>query len=174
MSYSPEDGFIPREFALKLVLAHSSWTPNVITVHLTSQAVLPKKRTHISSQFHCHACRTEADTGLLWRIAKPVMRLSDRQSPHSILLQVVSETVNWRATPTSRAGKKGRIYYATQAAVRPPTFVFFVNDVNVFSEDYRRYVERQLRDNVGFPGSPIRVYWRGKPQRSSSLRSKKS
>lgn len=70
--------------------------------------------------------------------------------------------MNWRAPPTTRAGKKGRIYYATQAAVRPPTFVFFVNDTDVFTEDYRRFVERQLRDNVGFPGSPLRVFWRGK------------
>ena len=49
-----------------------------------------------------------------------------------------------------------------QAAVRPPTFVFFVNDPKLFTDEYRRYVETQLRTNVGFPGTPLRLYWRGK------------
>ena len=57
------------------------------------------------------------------------------------------------------------MFYASQAAVRPPTFVFFVNDPDLFGEDYRRYVARQLRTNIGFPGSPLRVYWRGKAPR---------
>lgn len=51
---------------------------------------------------------------------------------------------------------------AVQAAVRPPTFVFFVNDPKLFTDEYKRYVERQLRDNVGFPGTPLRLFWRGK------------
>ena len=85
-------------------------------------------------------------------------------------LQVLAETINWRAPPTSKAGKKGKIYYVVQASVRPPTFVFFVNDASVFGEDYRRYVERQLRDNIGFPGSPIRIYWRGKQARPGTRR----
>ena len=36
-----------------------------------------------------------------------------------------------------------------QAAIQPPTFVFFVNDSKMFTDDYRRYMERQLRDNIG-------------------------
>ncbi|KAK9916427.1 hypothetical protein WJX75_002446 [Coccomyxa subellipsoidea] len=76
---------------------------------------------------------------------------------------VIRETVNWRAPPSLRgSSRKGRIYYATQAAVRPPTFVFFVNDPKLFTDEYKRYVERQLRDNVGFPGTPLRLFWRGK------------
>ena len=57
----------------------------------------------------------------------------------------------------------------TQAATRPPTFVFFVNDPKLFTDDYKRYVERQLRDNVGFPGTPLRLYWRGKAPGASAL-----
>lgn len=81
------------------------------------------------------------------------------------LNMVISEATHWRPPPTTRGtGRKGRIYYATQAAVRPPTFVFFVNDPKLIGEDYRRYMERQLREQVGFPGSPIRIFWRGKPK----------
>ena len=59
---------------------------------------------------------------------------------------------------------------ALQAAVRPPTFVFFVNDPKLFTDEYRRYVETQLRSNVGFPGTPVRLYWRGKTMSLASAR----
>lgn len=55
-----------------------------------------------------------------------------------------------------------------QAATRPPTFVFFVNDPKLFTDEYKRFMERQLRDNVGFPGTPLRLYWRGKPTASTA------
>ncbi|KAJ7535605.1 hypothetical protein O6H91_12G039800 [Diphasiastrum complanatum] len=88
----------------------------------------------------------------------------------AILNQVVQEAVSLRQPPTTRGGKKGRIYYCTQAAIRPPTFVFFVNDAKLFPEDYRKYVHKHLRQNVGFPGTPIRLLWRSKtkPERAHS------
>ncbi|KAJ6310044.1 hypothetical protein OIU76_014892 [Salix suchowensis] len=61
-----------------------------------------------------------------------------------------------------RLGKRGRVYYCTQAAIRPPTFVFFVNDSNLFPETYRRYMEKQLRSDAGFAGTPIRLLWRSR------------
>lgn len=88
-----------------------------------------------------------------------------KRVPTATLNMVVGDATHWRAPPTGRTtGKKGRVYYATQAAVRPPAFVFFVNDPKLFTEDYRRYLERQLRENIGFPGSPIKLFYRGKPK----------
>ena len=49
-----------------------------------------------------------------------------------------------------------------QAAIRPPTFVFFVNDAKLFPETYRRYMEKQLRSDAGFSGTPIRLLWRSR------------
>ena len=49
-----------------------------------------------------------------------------------------------------------------QAATRPPSFVLFVNDVKLFGDDYKLYMERQIRENVGYPGTPLRLFWRGK------------
>ena len=40
--------------------------------------------------------------------------------------------------------------------------MFFVNEPKLFAETYRRYMERSLRENIGFPGSPVRILWRGK------------
>jgi len=60
------------------------------------------------------------------------------------------------------SGRRSRIYYATQVAVRPPTFLLFVNDTGRFIKDasYRQHVEKQLRQAVGFEGTPIRFLWR--------------
>jgi GTP-binding protein len=51
------------------------------------------------------------------------------------------------------------LYIHLQAAIRPPTFVFFVNDAKLFPETYRRYMEKQLRSDAGFAGTPIRLLW---------------
>uniref|UniRef100_A0A8R7U770 GTPase Der n=2 Tax=Triticum urartu TaxID=4572 RepID=A0A8R7U770_TRIUA len=80
----------------------------------------------------------------------------------SILNQVVREAVAFKAPPRTRGGKRGRVYYTTQAAVRPPTFVLFVNDAKLFPEPYRRYMHKQLRSDAGFPGTPIRLLWRSR------------
>ncbi|PNH03815.1 GTPase Der [Tetrabaena socialis] len=92
-----------------------------------------------------------------------------RRVPTATLNMVVREATQWKAPPTQRnTSRKGRIYYATQAGLKPPSFVFFVNDEELFTDDYRRYVERQLRDNIGFPGTPLRLFWRGKPKREAT------
>ncbi|KAH1220293.1 hypothetical protein AAZX31_12G055100 [Glycine max] len=80
----------------------------------------------------------------------------------SILNQVVQEAVGFKPPPRTRGGKRGRVYYCTQAAIRPPTFVFFVNDAKLFPETYRRYMEKQLRTDAGFSGTPIRLLWRSR------------
>ncbi|KAI8466297.1 MAG: P-loop containing nucleoside triphosphate hydrolase protein [Monoraphidium minutum] len=84
---------------------------------------------------------------------------------------VVREAVAWKAPPMARGGgRQGRVYYATQAATRPPTFVMFVNDPRLFSDDYRRYMEGALRKNIGFPGTPLRLMWRGKAGSDATAR----
>ncbi len=78
---------------------------------------------------------------------------------------VVKEATQWKAPPSQRGSqRKGRIYYATQAGVQPPTFVFFVNDPALIGDDYKRYMERALRDNIGLSGTPLKLLWRGKPK----------
>lgn len=64
--------------------------------------------------------------------------------------------------PPSDKGKRLKIYYATQAAAAPPTFVFFVNNKDLFHYSYLRYMENQLRAAFGFEGTPIRFIIREK------------
>lgn len=94
--------------------------------------------------------------------ASIVEKERSRRLSTATLNQVVREAVAFKAPPRTRAGKRGRVYYCTQAAIRPPTFVFFVNDAKLFSETYRRYMEKQLRTDAGFAGTPIRLLWRSR------------
>jgi len=64
--------------------------------------------------------------------------------------------------PPSDKGKRLKIYYATQAGVKPPTFVLFVNRVQLAHFSYIRYLENRLRDTFGFEGTPIRFSIREK------------
>ncbi len=90
-----------------------------------------------------------------------------RRVTTSVVNEVLQEALRWRSPPTSRGGRQGRLYYGTQVASRPPSFTLFVNEPRLFGETYRRYVERQIREGLGFEGSPIRLFWRGKQQRDA-------
>ncbi|KAH9741291.1 GTP-binding protein EngA [Citrus sinensis] len=94
--------------------------------------------------------------------AEMVDKERSRRLSTATINQVVQEAVAFKSPPRTRGGRRGRVYYCTQAAVRPPTFVFFVNDAKLFPETYRRYMEKQLRADAGFSGTPIRLLWRSR------------
>jgi GTPase len=72
----------------------------------------------------------------------------------SALNEVLQDAV--RTTPIpSKKGKRGKILYATQTNVKPPTFVFFVNDPDLIHFTYERYLENKIREAFGFEGTPI-------------------
>jgi GTPase len=81
----------------------------------------------------------------------------------SRLNEAVQDAVR-RHNPTVNRGKVLKIYYATQARVNPPTFVFFVNDPQALHFSYERYLENQLRAAFGFKGTGIRMYFRARPK----------
>ena len=61
-----------------------------------------------------------------------------------------------RVQPPTDKGKRLKIYYMTQASTRPPAFVFFVNDAQLFHFSYQRYLENQIREVFGLNGTPVR------------------
>jgi GTP-binding protein len=70
------------------------------------------------------------------------------------------EDVVIRHPPPHKAGKRLKFFYATQAAVDPPTFVFFVNDPQLVHFSYRRYIENQIRRHYSYVGTPLRLVFR--------------
>lgn len=62
--------------------------------------------------------------------------------------------------PPATSGRRLKIYYATQQGVQPPTFVLFVNDMELMHFSYERYLENQFRKSFGFEGTPLRFVLR--------------
>ncbi len=61
-----------------------------------------------------------------------------------------------RVQPPTDKGRRLKIMYVTQASVKPPTFVFFVNNAELFHFSYQRYLENRIRETFGMQGTPIR------------------
>jgi GTPase len=94
-----------------------------------------------------------------------------RRIPTAELNRVVSDAVTRNEPPVTK-GRRSKIFYATQATTKPPTFVFFARDAEAIHFSYRRYLENQLRAVFGFLGTPIRLVFRerasaddGRPRR---------
>jgi len=88
-----------------------------------------------------------------------------RRVSTAVINEVIQEAITWHSPPTTRQGKQGKIYYGTQVSTCPPTIALFVNDPQRFNDNYRRYIEGQFRKQLGFQGSPLRLFWRGKKVR---------
>lgn len=69
-----------------------------------------------------------------------------------------------RVQPPTDKGRRLKIYYMTQVSVRPPTFVCFCNDAELFHFSYQRYIENQIRAVFGLEGTPVRMVIRQKGQ----------
>ena len=72
-----------------------------------------------------------------------------------VLNEIMMEAVAMQQPPSDK-GKRLRLYYITQAAVKPPTFVIFVNDKELMHFSYTRYLENQIRETFGFRGTPFK------------------
>jgi GTP-binding protein len=66
--------------------------------------------------------------------------------------------------PPSKAGKRVKFFYVTQASVAPPTFVFFVNKPDWVNFTYQRFIENRLRENWPFIGTPVRLFYRARSE----------
>lgn len=71
-----------------------------------------------------------------------------------VLNEIMARAVSMQQPPTDK-GKRLKLFYITQASVKPPTFVIFVNDKEMMHFSYTRYIENQIRDSFGFKGTPL-------------------
>ncbi|WP_409368807.1 ribosome biogenesis GTPase Der [Lysinibacillus sp. 38-6] len=79
----------------------------------------------------------------------------------SILNEVIEDAVARNPAPTDK-GRRLRIYYATQVAIQPPTFVVFVNETELMHFSYERFLENRIRETFDFEGTPIRLITRAR------------
>ena len=84
-----------------------------------------------------------------------------RRVSTGMLNDIVNEAVSMNEPP-SDSGRRLRLYYATQVAVKPPTFVVFVNDTALMHFSYERYLENYFRKSFGLTGTPIKMIFRNR------------
>jgi len=84
----------------------------------------------------------------------------------SVLNEVINEAIAVVQPPTDK-GKRLKIYYGTQATTKPPTFVIFVNNKELFHFSYQRYIINCLRNNFGLEGTPVRLIIREKGEKEA-------
>ncbi len=84
----------------------------------------------------------------------------------AVLNEVLSEAVTIVQPPTDK-GKRLKIFYMTQASTKPPTFVVFVNDKELFHFSYERYLLNQIRKEFGLTGTPVRMIVREKNEKEN-------
>lgn len=93
------------------------------------------------------------------RIIPEVIKVYKERSKRvatTVVNNVVQAAVAAHGPPPSK-NKQPKLFYATQAEINPPTFVFFVNEPELVHFSYRRYLENKLRESFGFNGTPIRL-----------------
>ncbi len=81
-----------------------------------------------------------------------------------VLNEILSEATALKQPPSDK-GRRLRLYYITQVAVKPPTFVIFINDKELTHFSYTRYIENQIRNTFGFRGTPIRFIYRERKEK---------
>ncbi|MBR5733743.1 MAG: ribosome biogenesis GTPase Der, partial [Lachnospiraceae bacterium] len=81
-----------------------------------------------------------------------------------VLNEILAEAVVLQQPPTDK-GKRLKLYYITQVSVKPPTFVIFCNDKELFHFSYQRYIENKIREAFGFSGTSIRILIRERSEK---------
>ncbi len=121
-------------------LAYMPYAPKVFISALTGQRI-KRMLELIQTVYQNHALRIS--TGLL----------------NDVLIEATA-----MQQPPADKGRQLKLYYMTQVSIKPPTFVIFVNDRELFHFSYRRYIENQLRQAFGFDGTPIHFIARNRKE----------
>ncbi len=91
---------------------------------------------------------------------------NNRRITTGVVNEVITEALALNPPPM-RHGKRLRIYYSQQGPVKPPTFVLFCNSPELVTPSYERYLENKFREAFGFAGTPIRLWFRARREKSS-------
>jgi GTP-binding protein len=105
------------------------------------------------------SAKTHQRVGKVLELAIDIWGERRKRIPTAELNRVLRAATERQQPPVVK-GRRPKIFYGTQAAVAPPTFVFFANDAAAVHFSYRRYLENRIRDEFGFHGTPIKLIFR--------------
>jgi len=150
-------------------IAHESGKGSIIVVNKwdlvekdnnTVKAFTDKIRTALAYMPYAPIIFVSAKTGQrlpnIYKLIAHVQNQRNTRITTGMLNDILSEAM-MRTQPPSDKGKRLKIYYMTQNAVAPPTFVLFCNSIELFHFSYQRYIENCLRETFGFEGTPIKM-----------------
>jgi GTPase len=110
------------------------------------------------------SAKTGQRTEKLFEYVDKAAKQFNRRVSTAVLNEVIHDATLWMSPPTV-GSRSGRIYYSIQTSIAPPTIVIFCNDPALFTDSYRRFMDRKIRDSLNFEGTPIKIIYRGKALR---------
>ena len=110
------------------------------------------------------SAKTGQRTSRIFDMVDVVLENNSMRIATGVLNEIMSEAVAMQQPPSDK-GKRLKLYYITQVAVKPPTFVIFVNDKKLMHFSYTRYLENRIRDASGFGGSSIKYIIRERKEK---------
>ena len=105
--------------------------------------------------------------GKLFDSIDMVIENQNRRIATGVLNEIMTEAVALQSPPTDK-GKRLRLFYITQVAVKPPTFVIFVNDKELMHFSYIRYIENQIRQSFAFKGTSLKFIIRERAEKDKT------
>lgn len=104
----------------------------------------------------------------IYDLAKTVNENANRRIKTSLVNEVMAEAFTL-SPPSPIKQRRLKLLYATQVGVAPPTFIVFVNDAKLMKDSYRRYLEKKLRENFDFSGSPVVIVPRSREEKKERM-----
>jgi len=101
----------------------------------------------------------------LFDIIEKVIQNQNLRISTGVLNEILAEAIALQQPPSDK-GKQLKVYYITQVAVKPPTFVIFVNDSKLMHFSYLRYIENKIREAFGFAGTSLKFFVRERKENS--------
>ncbi len=101
------------------------------------------------------SAKTGQRVGKIFEMIDMVIENNSMRVSTGVLNEIMAEAVAMQQPPSDK-GRRLKLYYITQAAVKPPTFVIFVNDKQLMHFSYTRYLENRIRDAFGFRGTSLK------------------
>ena len=149
---------IAHERGKAMIIAVNKWDA-IEKDNKTTNEFTKDIRTVLSYMPYAEILFVSAETGQrlpkLFETIDAVMENHAMRVQTGVLNEIMVEAVAMQQPPTDK-GKRLKLFYITQVAVKPPTFVIFVNDKELMHFSYTRYIENKIRDTFGFKGTPLK------------------
>ncbi len=151
-----------HEAGRAVIIVVNKWD-TVETNEKTMKEFETKLRAHFQFLDYAPIVFLSAKTKKRLHTLTPAINLASenhaKRVPTNVLNDVIMDALAMNPTPTVK-GRRLKVLYATQVAIKPPSFVVFVNDPDLMHFSYKRFLENKIRDAFGFVGTPIKIFAR--------------